>query len=384
MPVRRVALLIESSRQFGREMLRGVIRYQLERGPWEIAFEPRGFTEVLPDWLGRWRGHGMIARIRDRRTARALRRKGLPLIDLRGLYPHPNVPAVTIDNREVVRLAIEHFAEIGLRRLAYVGVPPGGDPWLDDRRREFRRQADAVGFPCHVYSSRYGIVDDQLVDERRPIARWLKTLPRPIGVFAYNDNRGHQVLDACRTAGIRVPDEAAVIGVDNDEFLCDLSCPSLTSVTMNLQEVGYEAARLLDRMMSGRRPDTKGIGLRAKSLVVRQSTSSLTVDDEAVRSAIQYIREHACNAISVTRVAAESGVSRRTLEQRFAKVVGRTIASEILRVRMNIARKLLSATRLPVEEVARKVGVATAAHFAHRFKRATGRTPRDYRNQYLV
>lgn len=384
MPPRRVALIIETSRQFGREMLRGVMRHQAENVSWEVDFEPLGYQELLPSWFSRWRGDGILARVHDRRMLRAIQGKGIPFVDLRGSYALRSVPQLSIDNRAIVQMAIEHLRGLGLTRFGYVGVRRGQDPRLDDREDEFCRQVEHLRLPFHLFKSRRGLINNQLADERGEIANWLRGLPKPLGILAYNDYRGRQVIDACRRSEISVPDEAAIVGVDNDEFLCHLSRPTLTSIQLTTVEAGYEAARRLERMMSGRRTDGSVISLRPIKVAIRQSTDHLAFEDGAVRAAVRFLRDHACGRISVSDVLHAASVSRRSLEMKFLKLIGRTINEEITRIRLDRAKQYLRETRLTTEQIAAKVGVGGAAHFSSLFKKHVGETPRDFRRQLLA
>ena len=168
--------------------------------------------------------------------------------------------------------------------------------------------------------------------------KWIKSLPKPVGVMACNDERGLQVLDACRRAGVAVPDEVAVIGVDNDLPMCELAIPPLTSVDVNAEGIGYEAAALLERMMSGKKPPAKPTMLPPRGVITRRSTDLIASEDEEVSRAVRYIREHACNRLQVSDVLTHMGMSRASLQQRMKQIVGRTIHQEIQRVRLNRAK----------------------------------------------
>lgn len=393
--LRRVALLIETSRQFGRDFLRGVMRYQRECGPWSMYFEPHGLGEPPPKWLARWNGDGILARIVDRRLARAVLRTKLPTVDLRGALPHLGLPHVAFDNRQLVELAFEHLRERGFRQFAYCGVPAGQNEWIEERGQMFQARVAEAGFPCAMFQGRLGqLRNAKMSDERPRIAHWIRRLPKPIGILACNDDRGQQVLDACLQAGVRVPDEVAVVGADNDEFLCNLSTPRLTSIETNTQEVGYQAAALLDRMMVEREsPSTKSprqvkapaerILIRAARLIPRDSTDVMAVGDPELVEGLRFIREHACRPISVTDLVKAMHVSRRVIERRFQQQLGRSPNDEILRVRLERAKLLLSESDLSTAEIAHRTGFATASYFCHLFRAKTGRSPAAWRVEAL-
>lgn len=378
---RQVAVLIETSRHYGREMLRGVMRYQQTHPGWKIYFEPRGYAELMPSWLSDWQGDGILARITSRKMGSLLLSKGIPVIDLRAAFDF-GLTSVSFHNDGFVRLALEHLQSRGLKQVAFCGIPSGQNHWIDDRQAEFQRQATQAGLSIHVYESKGGTLpNNQLTDERDRIARWIRWLPRPLGVLAFNDDRGLQVLDACRAIGVRVPEDVAVIGIDNDEFLGNLAQPPLTSVQANVREVGFCAAEQLQRLMTGKKASPEKLHVRSHSLIPRKSTEMLAFDDPEVKQAVLFIRAHACDPISIKHVLAQVPLARRRLEQRFQQVVGHTLHEEICRVRLERARQLLSETNLSVETVAHRVGIATGSHLCNSFKRRYGLTPGQLREQ---
>jgi LacI family transcriptional regulator len=376
-----VALLIETSRAYGRGLLRGIIRYQREHRPWSIYFQPHDLDAPPPPWLKKWHGNGILARVEDRRMAQAIRRTGLPAVDMRFSIPRLGLPAVGIDNREVVRLALEHLRENGFRRFGFCGLPRRLNTWMDLRCDLFCEQVHAAGHECFVYE---GIARPQAAtweEEQEQIAAWVLRLPKPIGLVACNDNRGQQVLDACRRVNVLIPDEAAVIGVDNDEILCNLSTPPLSSVDINTQRVGYEAAALLDRMMAGDPPPAQPLLLAPLAVVPRQSTDVLATEDRTLAAAIRLIREHACEGLRLKDFARRTGLSRRELERRVRRLLGRSPKEEIMRIQMERARQLLTESALPVATIAAKCGFSQAKYFSQVFRTRFGLPPGGYRRE---
>jgi LacI family transcriptional regulator len=376
----RIALLVETSREYGRGLLRGVIRYQHEHGPWSVYFKPQGLGAPVPPWLSSWRGDGILARIDDRRMARALAQTSVPVVDLRNALPGLKLPTVAISNEAVVRLALEHFLEQGFRHFAFCGTPRGENRNQDDRCDLFVQLAKQQGYPCHTYAhpkSRAPSWDA----EQRHIVRWLKSLPTPVAVLTCHDDRGQQVIDACLRAGLSVPDKVAILGVDNDPFLCNLSTPQLSSIDVYPERIGYEAAALLDRLMKGGRAPRKPLLFEPRGLVIRQSTDVTAVADPYVAQASRLIRDHAGEAISIEQLVAKIPVSRSALFRRFKEHLGRSPKKELSRVRLERAKALMTNSMLSVEEVARQTFQTDAKHFIAVFTRATGVTPMRYRKQ---
>jgi LacI family transcriptional regulator len=378
-----VALLIETSRAYGRGLLRGIIRYQREHGPWSIYFQPRGINDPAPAWLKSWKGDGILARISDRRMAAMIERTGAPCVDLRFAVPGLNMPAVGIDNSTVVARAFDHFFDRGYRRFAVCTYPHGQFVWMDYRTRLFQTLAAERGFPCEVYS---GSAEEDAPptaweQEQGQFAKWLARLPKPIAIFAVNDDRGLQIVDACRRAGIAVPDEVSVIGVDNDEFLCGLASPPLSSVSINLEMMGYRAAALLDDLMSKRAPPpSEPLLLPAGEVVARKSTDSLAIDDPELSRVVRYLRENACRGIRMSDITRATGMERRTLERRMKSLFGRSPKDELMRIQIEEAKRLLASTELSVKAISLRTGFANSRYFTQVFRLRVGVAPGQYRN----
>ncbi len=375
----RVALLIETSREYGRGLLRGIIHYQQNHRPWSLYFKPQGLDAPPPAWLGSWRGDGIIARINDRAMADAVLGAKVPAIDLRGSLEGVNLPIVGIDNRAVVRLAAGHFLERGFRNFGFCGTPYGEHRYQDERSDRFVRAIKAGGFHCDVFhdSTQRGLSWDE---EQQQLAAWLRSLPKPVAVMTCHDDRGQQVLDACLRADLAVPDEVAILGVDNDSFLCNLSTPKLSSIDVNAERIGYEAAALLDRLMKGGRAPL----FEPRGLVIRQSTDVTAVSDPHVAQAARLIRDNAGTTISIQDLLAQVPASRSALFRRFKEQLGRSPKAEMTRVRMERAKDLLRNSTLPVTAIAGRAGYTEATHFIVAFRRATGLTPLRYRKQSAI
>lgn len=376
----KIALLVETSREYGRGILRGVIRYQQEHEPWSIYFKPQGLGAPPPPWLKSWRGDGILARINDRHMARVLTETSVPVVDLRNALPNLDIPRVAISNEAVVRIAVDHFLEQGFRHFAFCGTPRGENRNQDDRCAMFEALVRAKGFVCHTYAHP-GTPPRSWDAEQRHIACWLRSLPTPIAVMTCHDDRGQQVIDACLRAGLRVPDEVAILGVDNDPFLCNLSTPQLSSIDVHPERIGYEAAALLHRLMKGERPPEKPILCEPRGLVIRRSTDVSAVGDPLVARVCQLIREHAARPVGIEQILTGIPVSRSSIFRRFKVELGRSPKKELTRVRLERAKALLVSSSQPVEEVARQTFRTDAKHFIAVFRRATGATPMEYRRQ---
>jgi LacI family transcriptional regulator len=379
----RVAVLLDTASSYGRGLVRGVARYARLRGPWSFFIAPEAPGRAL-DRLRGWRAQGVIARVRSRAQRDAIAELRVPALDLDQAVPGGFPQGARVDEAAVGRLAAEHLTACGLRQLAFCGWAPGGgapDHWLSARRRGFLEAARAAGVPVRAYDRPARYAGWSWRAELRALAAWLRTLPRPCGLLACHDQRARHVLEAARLAGLAVPRDVAVLGVDNDEVLCEMASPPLSSVELDAVRVGFEAAAALDRLRRGRRPG-RPAEVPPAGLVARASTDTLATDDEVVVAAVRYLRAHACRPIRVADLLEAVPVSRRTLEVRFRRALGRTPHDELGRLRLQKARELLLQTHWPLKKVAEASGFAYAEHFHAFFRRAMKTTPDAYRKAH--
>ena len=379
---RRVALLIESSRAYAREVIRGIAHHNREHQNWLLEFTPRGLEEPPPAWLKSWHGDGILARVNDRRMANALRRKGLPVVDLRRLIRAQGIPRIGPDDAAACRLVWEHFRERGFSRFGFVGEPRGHHRAMDLRAARFRQLVENAGLPYFEIRLDDVQAGDRWDKQCQQLRRWLKTLPLPIAVMACNDDVGLRVLDACRRASLQVPENIAVAGVGNDDCLCDLSLPQLTSVHLNPKQIGYEAAALLDRLMDGQIVEQPEYLIEPREIVARMSTDVLAIEDSLVAETVRFIRENACKGIDVAAVCRHVCRSRGALEPRFKLALSRTVHEEIQRVRLNRVRELLATTDLPIKQIARASGFRYPEYLMRVFRQNTGKTLKEYRDSF--
>lgn len=383
--IRRVALLIETARGYGRGVLRGIVRYARLQDPWAFYVTPGDFKQAVPK-IRQWGGTGIIARIETAETAKALLATRLPLIamdlsegQLAAGSPLRRLSELASDSHQASRLAAEHLLARGFRHYAFVGFP--GRVWSARREEGFCQRIGEAGFVPHLYPTPRRKRDWEWAQEQAILAAWLRRLPKPIGIMACNDDRGRQVLEACREAGVQVPEEAAVVGVDNDELLCELADPPLSSVALNAERAGYEAAALLDGLMSGRIKRPQRILAEALEVVTRRSTDVLAMDDREVAQALRFIHENAGQPIRVDEIVRHLAVSRRALEIRFQRSVGRSIHDEIQRAHLERAKRLLRESDLPLPKVAEAAGFTTPSYLVQVFRQQVGQTPARYRRQ---
>jgi LacI family transcriptional regulator len=368
---------------YDRKVLAGVARFVHEVGHWGLYVEDEPWAKV-PN-LRTWHGHGIIADLDDASVVSAVSGLHIPVVGIGGLANAeerpPGLGYVATDNEKIADVAAEHLLERGFRHFAYCGVPRTPyNPWVEHRRRRFKQRVEEAGYKCSVYIGRQPTARkwEQL---QAGLSQWLASLPRPVGLMACNDARARHVLEACRRIGARVPDDIAVIGVDNDEIMCELADPPLSSVIQGAEEIGYRASELLEKMMRGRAPATPWLVVPPVGIATRQSTDILAIEDAVVVEAIRHIRQNIANRVQVSDVARHAGVSRSTLDNRFKAALGRTAHDEIERLRLNTARDLLQQTTIPLKQVAKRAGYNNVQYMTMVFRREIDDTPASVRKK---
>ena len=381
---RKVALLVETSRSYGRDVLRGIAHFARTRSDWSLLHQEMTIDVLLPEWMKQTAIDGVIARV-DKRTIGPLRQLGVPCVDVRCSRSFTGIPQVETDDRIVAERAFEHLWDRGFRRFAFCGFQFAH--FSDARLRFFREFVDDAGCPLSVYETP-GKRDAPLssLEESGPtdvesMSAWLASLAPPTGLFVCNDIRGQQVLNACRALDLAVPDDIGVLGVDDDDAICPLSDPPLSSVHTDAERVGYRSAEILDTMMHGKPAPTSVEYIPPTIVVQRMSTQVMAVEDRELARVCRFIREHACDGIDVNDVAGFTSLSRRQLERRFRAELDRTPHKEITAAQVNRVKQLLRETNMTLEKIATLTGYSHKESLSAVFRREVGRTPGDYRRR---
>lgn len=370
----RVALLIETSSAHARGLIRGIAAYARTHTDWSLHIGEAGPFTTVPAWLKNWDGDGIIARLETPLIARAVAATRLPAVNVSGYRSPAGIPRVDTDNRVLCRLIVDHFRERGYRQFAYVGDPR--HEWSGWRETHFL-EGLGTRAECRVYQ--FSESNSQAGERLR---KWLGDLPRPTALFACNDACGKIVLEACEVAGISVPDQIAVLGVDDDEILCMCCRPPLSSVAPDTEGIGFLAAQTLHEQLRSGGTSVGERLLRPLAIRSRQSTDATAVADWHVSQALRFIHANATQNLRVDHVVAQAQTSRRFLEERFRAVVGRPIHTEILRVRLETAQRLLTTTDLPLKTIAERAGFRRADYLSAMFRKLLGMPPSAYRQQF--
>ena len=380
-----VALIVETSLAYGRGILQGIGQYLRENGPWSVYLEQRSLYDPPPPWLKGWKGDGIISRASSPEMAKMIVATKIPTVDLNEEVIGLGLPLIYNDHHKIGRQAAEHLLERAFTHFGYFGFE--GIDWSARRQQGFVSTVTARGFACDVFknpgqASRHQ-GPPQWEAELERVSQWVRDLPKPAGVMTSNDFRAVQLLDACRRAGVAVPEQVAVIGVDND-VACELCNPPLTSVIPDSERIGYEAAKLLDDLMNGRKPAFHEKYVPPRGIITRQSTDVTAINDSVVAEAIHFIRQHACEGIDVDDVVQMSHVSRSVLQRRFRLLMSRSIHDVILGVRLERVKQLLVDTKLSLPEIADRTGFNHSEYLSMVFKQRTGQTITAFRKSKLL
>ena len=377
---RRVALLLDRSLSFVRGVLRGIRAYAATRPDWVVRDGPPRLYLVRR--VQEWKPHGIIAGLVLPEVAQRLIRLRRPLIDTGFALPGLGVPTVDVDHAAVGRMAAEYYLE---RKFVHFGFYGSGFAcYARTEERAFRERLAQAGYTvssCHSDFLPDAIASALWRRSAERTVRWLRRLPKPVAIFSCEDTPVRYLADLCRQLGLRVPDDVALLGVGNDELECRLTAPWLSSIEVPSERIGFEAAALLDRWMDGNPPPQEDVFLPPLRVVTRHSTDITAVEDETVQAALAFIRQHAAQRIRVADVCYALAVSRRGLERRFRRVLGRSVLEQIRKVRTDTAASLLADTDLPVFAVARQAGFTSVRQLDVTFARLEGMSPTAYRRR---
>jgi LacI family transcriptional regulator len=377
----QVVVLIEPTHPTGRAILQGVFRYAEDHGGWTLHYATRALRERPGEWLSAC--DGIIARMPSDRTVRAIHRRGVPYVSLDvGRRARRDRPRVQTSDHEIGRQAATFFVQRGARAFAYLGRT--GMPWSQHRLAGFSEEVRRHGWTVNAmdimpFESETAPMPWTLHER---LGAWVKSLPRPCAVFCANDEIGFHLAEACRLAGLHIPDELSMLGVDNDELFCDLCHPPLASIDPGHDRIGWQAAACLDRLMRGELPEQAVECVPPGEMVVRRSADLLRINDPNLAMALRFIQDHACEAIDVDAVAVHAGLSRSVLQRRFKAAFGQTLHARIIQTRLQHACRLLARTARPIAEIAEEAGFAHQSYMGAIFRKHLNMSPAQYRRDH--
>lgn len=382
-----VMLIIDFSEEYGRALLKGIARYSQLHGPWTFCRIPiyqrkPGEMKELIDWAREWGAQGIIAQIQSETEADILHDSGIPVIAQDFSERFSQIPNITGQYAKTGQMAADHFLQLGFTRFAFYG--PQNMVWSRERGEGFAERVAERGYETLFYNQPKPKKVQMWNFVGTNLPEWLLSLPKPIAVMACDDNHGQHLLEACRQCEISVPEDVAILGVDNDEVICNLLEPPLSSISLTTENAGYEAAKLLEQMMAGQTNDQHDIIVEPVQVIVRRSSDLIAIQDPEVGKAMKFIHAQYKELIQVDDVVQATNLSRRVLEKRFADQLGKTILEELTHLRIEHVSNMLIQTRLSIAEIATACGYADERNLSRYFKMRKGMTPLAYRKKFTA
>jgi len=376
-----ILILLKPERGYDRDVLRGIARYSRVDGPWSFYTNP--ISKKIPELVKEWPADGIIC-IHTKTNSinvNAILKLNIPsILPFHENLNKKNVIQLQFDNHAFGKCAADHLISCGFKNLAF--CPSVDRPWLQQRRKGFQEVVYKKGLEYYAYQVPKNKKKNSWANEQLFMVDWLKSLPKPVGIMADVDERSAQVIEACQIADLTVPTEVAIIGVENDDLICELSYQPLSSVALNAELSGFEAAKMLGQIMRGKKPGKNIIVIEPAYTVTRASTDTVAVNDEIVAKAVQFIKENPRKNLQVSDVADEVCVSKRLLYKRFNHATGYTPYDAIRRSRNEEIAKLLVETNMTITGIAEMLGFNNIAHIARTFKQKMGMSTTAYRKKH--
>lgn len=383
----RLILLTDFTEAFAHNLLRGILEYSKGREPWVVCRMPPSYKQSygIPgvlEWAKKWQADAIIAQFNDNDEVELFRENGIVALAQDFQSRFSVIPNITSRYELTGQMAADFFLQKGFRNFAFYGYKDV--VWSEERYMGFRNRIMEKGLGDNFFEYKNQPLENLWYYESEPLADWIKSLPHPVALMACDDTRGNKIMEMCQVLGINIPEEIAVLGVDNDEIICNLSEPPLSSVSLNIVKGGYEAARLIDRLIHNEETSYEDVIIQPVTIVNRLSTDIYATDNPAILAALKYIHQNLANKINVEDIVKQVPLSRRLLEIRFRQVTGQSIYQYISDLRMERFSQLLLASTEPVADLAMQVGLADSKNLARQFKLWKGCTPVEYRKRNKV
>jgi LacI family transcriptional regulator len=383
----KLILLSDFAEEYNKNILRGITRYSKDHGPWTFCKMPTYFRETIGidgilKWAKEWEADGIIGQFYNDEEVEKFTKANIPVIAQDFKERFTDIPNITGAYKETGRLGADYFLKKGFKNFAFYGF--GNIVWSRERAEGFEERIQEAGFNVHYYEQTNSHSTDLWYYKPSALSDWLKSLPKPIALMTCDDNQGHHITEAAKHAGIRIPDEVAVLGVDNDEMVCDLSDPPLSSIELDSEKSGYEAARLMEQMIEEKTCHAPDIIVKATQVVTRHSTDIFASKDKYIVSALKYIHCNLDKNLKVDQVLKEVPLSRRSLEKRFILTTGYPVYEYIYNQRIEKFTQKLLETDMTIFEIALDLGLSDSKNIARQFKQIKGLTPMEYRKKHMV
>jgi LacI family transcriptional regulator len=383
----KIILLLDFTEEYHKNLLRGIIRYSRKFGPWVFFRMPIYYRETIGingilKWAKDWGASGLIGQLHNNSDISKLTKAGISVIAQDFEERFTDVPNITGAYHDTGRLGAEYFLKKGFKNFAFYGFK--NIVWSRERAEGFEKKIKEAGYSVHYFEHEKSLSMDLWYYKESTLSRWLKSLPKPIALLTCDDNQGLHITEAGRHAGIRIPEEVAVLGVDNDENICFLSDPPLSSVNLDVEKGGYEAAGLMQQMITGAKTSSYNVIIKPTHIITRSSTDIYSTNDKHILNALKYIHLNIDKNLKVAHVLKAALLSRRSLEKRFIHVTGYPVYKYIYNLRIEKFMQKLTETDKTITEIAHELGLDDTKNISRLFKQIKGITPLEYRNKYSI
>lgn len=385
----RLIFLTDFTERYAYNLLKGVLAYAKNHEPWVVCRMPPSYKkaygiEGVLKWAKTWQADAIIGQFDNEDNVDLFRQHGIIAIAQDYKARFPNIPNITGKYRKMGHMAADFFLAKGFSHFAFYGY--GDAVWSQERCEGFRERLAERGYADHFSAYQRQSIDDLWFYEAPPLLAWLRGLPHPTALMACDDNQGNRITEICRSNGIRVPDEIAILGVDNDEIICNLSDPPLSSISHNVVQGGFETAQLIDHLLNEEegKEEVRDIVIRPVGIVSRLSTDFYATNDVCIQKVLRYIRLNLHTDLSVSDLVRQVPLSRRLLEMRFKEVTHLPIHKYIFNLRMEAFAQQLLSSDAPIAEVAQQVGIDNVKNLSRRFKSLKGLSPNEYRKEHRL
>ncbi len=380
----RLVYITDYMESYAYKLLRGIYRYSVESQQWVVCRMPTAYKNKLGidgvvRWAKEWKADVVIGQFEENDNVDLFRKNGIVVIAQDFKKRFELIPNITADYNLTGRMAAEHLLEKGFRNFAFFGYKDVC--WSNERCVGFRARIREAGIDSFFDPCLEQEIDNLWYYEQDRLNRWLRVIPKPIGIMACDDNQGSNLVEACNGIGIRIPSEIAVIGVDNDEIICSLTNPTLSSIYVDIEDGGYRTVALAEQMVMHPESGFHDIVLMPKKVVPRVSTAAFATEDKDIQNAVQFIHKHLDSKITVKDILEVVPLSRRLLEMRFKNVTGETLYEYISRRRVDHFAELLMESNEPVVDIAARMGEDDSKSISRRFKMLKGMTPQEWRDR---
>ncbi|NCC09522.1 MAG: DNA-binding transcriptional regulator [Bacteroidia bacterium] len=381
----RLILLTDFTEAFPHNLLRGILEYSKNSEPWVVCRMPPSYKQSygikgVLKWAKRWEADAIIGQFHDDDEVELFCQHGIVALAQDFKSRFSVIPNITSEYKQTGRMAADFFLQKGFRNFAYYGYKHV--VWSEERCKGFHERIQEEGVDCHFFDYQKQNLERLWYYRTEPLANWLRSLPLPIALMACDDTQANRIMEVCRIIGLKIPEEVAVLGVDNDEIMCTLSDPPLSSVNINIKKGGYEAAQLIERLIRDKEAPYEDIVIRPTGIVNRLSTDIYATEDKAILIALRYIHQNLNQKMSVDDIVGQVPLSRRLVEVRFKNVTGKSIYQYIFDLRMERFAQLLLESKEPVADIGMSVGLLDPKNLSRQFKQWKGCTPLEYRKRH--